>query len=122
MSALVSLLSYHIAALEESESRTLACGLLGKRQRAQHSHPAAQAWRHDIGVNLPENGRCLDVPVEESLHSLPNPWEQMALAHDPATQDDALRRQRADEGHAGQRQIVRFQVPDRVIGGQGLGW
>jgi len=46
------------------EWRGLACGLLGKRQRAQNPHPAAQARRHDVGVYLPENSRGLDVPVE----------------------------------------------------------
>jgi len=35
--------------------RTLACGLFGKRQRAQHSLALGQAWRHDVGVDLLES-------------------------------------------------------------------
>src|SRR5947209_16155656 len=46
------------------DHRTLARGLLGKGQRSQHSNLAAQARRHDVGVNLLENGRNLDVLIE----------------------------------------------------------
>ena len=64
--------SIGLAARSSLDHRTLARGLLGKGQRSQHPHLAAQARRNDVGVNLLENGWSLDVPIEECLHLLPD--------------------------------------------------
>src|SRR5450759_1528482 len=86
-------------------------GLLGKSQRAKHTHPAAQLWRYDVGIDVLENNRNLDVPVEQGQYFSLNQRKEVGLAHDTAAQDDTLRRENTHEADTGQGQVVRLQLP-----------
>ena len=90
------------------ERLLLKRGLLGKSQRAQHAHPTAQTWRHDVGIDVLENDRNLDVPVEQGQYFSLNQRKEVALAHHTAAQDDTLWGENAQEADTGQRQVVRL--------------
>src|SRR5690242_17422227 len=96
-------------------------GLLGQRQCSQYARLIPQGGWHDVGVDILQDNRGLDVPVEQGLYLAPNKREEVALVHHAAAQDDALRREDAYEADAGQRQVMRFQLPGWMIVGQATG-
>ena len=91
---------------------------LRKGQCPQHPRPTAQARRHDVLVHVLEDLRRADVVVEERSNLAPHEGEEVPLVHDAAADDDALRREGADEVHEGQGEVSSLERPRRVIRGQ----
>ena len=76
--------------------------------------------RHDIARDVVEDLRGAHVVVEQLQHFPVHEREELGLRHDPAAQDDALGRDRADQVHEAEGEVVGLERPGRMVGGQGL--
>src|SRR2546423_1825437 len=75
----------------------------------KHTGLVPESWRHDVINELVMKFWNLDIVVEQLVHLVPQPWEQMRLVHDSTSHHDALWRQRAD---------IRHQPQGEIVGGQ----
>ncbi len=66
-------------------------------KRSQQPCPPSQRRRHDVILQVPLQRGDRKIVVQELLHPLSDPWEQAAVLHHAAAQDDPLRDQDAED-------------------------
>lgn len=90
-------------------------GALSQSDGSQHSGVGAQSRADDVLADVVENGRGLQVAVEEFADGIVE-RRQVEPLHHPASKYQPLRGHRADEVHQSGGEIVDFKAPCRVAG------
>src|SRR5437870_5764393 len=94
--------------------------LFSQNQSAEDAGVRSQAWWADKAFKAVEDFTGADVAVEKPREILSNEVEEVSLLHHAAAEQYAARRERADPRGQCEREVVRFECPSWVIGGQFL--
>src|SRR4029453_5782879 len=86
-----------------------------KLERSEHAGTVAEGRSDDVAANRLGGLRPPEVAGDQLGDTPADERQQGRLLHDASADDDSLRRQRADDVHEAERQVLRLEQPHALV-------